>query len=47
MFDEMQWQVDRIQLQSLLKEHPAWSRTMLAQTLHRSVAWVKKWPKRI
>jgi len=35
MFDEMQWQADRIQLQSLLLEHPDWSRTLLAQTLHR------------
>jgi len=47
MTDEMQWQADRIQLQSLLLEHPEWSRTMLAQALRRSVAWVKKWRKRI
>ena len=47
MFDEMQWQADRIQLQSLLLEHPDWSCTLLAQTLHRSVAQVKKWRKRI
>ncbi|NWJ45740.1 MAG: hypothetical protein HXX08_07665 [Chloroflexi bacterium] len=47
MQDEMHWQADRVQLRYLQQQHPDWSRPTLAQTLHRSLSWVKKWRKRL
>ncbi len=47
MGDETDWQTDRANLKRLRKEQPAWTRQQLATALSRSLAWVKKWLKRI
>jgi hypothetical protein len=44
---EEQWQVDRARLRTLRQQHPHWSYAQLAQQLHRSLSWVKKWSKRL
>jgi len=38
---------DRINLLYLLQQHPDWTQPKLAQALGRSLAWVKKWRRRI
>ena len=47
MCDETAWQADRANLKRLRKEQPHWTRSQLATALSRSLAWVKKWLKRI
>jgi len=44
---EEQWQVDRARLRMLRQQHPNWTQPQLAQYLHRSLGWVKKWLKRL
>jgi hypothetical protein len=44
---EEQWPVDRARLRTLRQQHPNWSGAQLAQHLHRSLSWVKKWSKRL
>jgi hypothetical protein len=44
---EVQWQADRANLRRQQHEHPEWSRSQLAQSLQRSLSWVKKWLKRL
>jgi hypothetical protein len=38
---------DRINLLYVLQQHPDWTQPKLAQALGRSLAWVKKWLRRI
>jgi hypothetical protein len=44
---EEQWYVDRMALHRLRQTHPSWSKPELAQAVHRSVSWVKKWCHRL
>ncbi|HEX6288240.1 MAG TPA: integrase core domain-containing protein [Herpetosiphonaceae bacterium] len=44
---EEQWIADRAALRAVLRTHPAWTQTRLAQHLGRSVSWVKKWRRRL
>jgi transposase InsO family protein len=44
---EEQYYVDRAALRMLLQEHPEWTRKRYAETLGRSLTWVKKWVKRL
>ena len=44
---EAEWMSDRAALRALMRHHPDWSQPELAQSLHRSLAWVKKWSKRL
>jgi transposase InsO family protein len=44
---ESVWEQDRIRLYQEWKAHPDWSNMKLAQTLGRSLSWVKKWLKRV
>jgi hypothetical protein len=39
---DAEWELDRIRLYQLWREHPDWSRPQLAQSLSRSLSWVKK-----
>ncbi len=41
-----EWELDRIKLFYLMKDHPDWSIARLAKELKRSLSWVKKWRKR-
>ena len=43
---ESEWEIDRIKLFQLRREHPDWTLKFLAQKLKRSLSWVKKWLKR-
>ena len=42
-----QWLVDRTRLRDLLAVHPDWTKQDCADALGRSLAWVKKWRKRL
>lgn len=44
---EAQWQADRSMLRTLLRTQPAWTQRDYAEAIGRSVAWVKKWAKRL
>jgi hypothetical protein len=44
---EEQWIADRAALRALLRTHPEWTQTQLAQHLGRSVSWVKHWRRRL
>jgi transposase InsO family protein len=44
---EAQWQADRSMLRTLLRTQPLWTQRDYAQTIGRSVDWVKKWAKRL
>jgi transposase InsO family protein len=44
---EAQWVVDRQQLRRLLKSHPTWKLQDFADTIGRSLSWVKTWVKRL
>ncbi len=44
---EAQWQADRSMLRTLLRTQPAWTQRDYADAIGRSVAWVKKWAKRL
>ncbi len=41
------WQADRAMLRTLLRTQPQWTHRDYAQSIGRSVAWVKKWTKRL
>ena len=41
------WFADRVTLYHLLQHHPDWSTRRYAEHLQRSMAWVKKWKRRI
>ena len=41
------WVADRIRLYQLMREHPDWSISYLAQVLGYSLSWVKKWRRRL
>jgi len=41
------WQAERATLRTLLRLHPDWTNRDLADTLHRSRGWVKKWRTRL
>lgn len=43
---EAEWVLDRMRLFQLRRDHPEWSQSRLAEALHRSLSWVKKWLKR-
>ncbi len=43
---EVEWIADRATLCSLAKPHPEWTQRDLAETIGRSLSWVKKWLKR-
>jgi hypothetical protein len=43
---EAQWVADRARLRELLQRQPSWTNQQLADTIGRSVTWVKKWKKR-
>lgn len=42
-----QWLADRTRLRDLLALHPDWTKQDCADALGRSLAWVKKWRKRL
>ena len=44
---EAQWQADRAMLRRLMQTQPTWTQQDYAQSIGRSVAWVKKWTKRL
>ena len=44
---EAQWQADRAMLRRLMQTQPTWTQHDYAQSIGRSVAWVKKWTKRL
>ncbi len=44
---EAQRQADRSMLRTLLRTQPQWTQRDYAETIGRSVAWVKKWRKRL
>jgi transposase InsO family protein len=43
---ESEWELDRIRLYQLRREHGDWTLLRLAQAVGRSLSWVKKWLKR-
>jgi hypothetical protein len=44
---EAQWQADRAMLRRLMQTQPTWSQRDYAASIGRSLAWVKKWTKRL
>lgn len=44
---EEQWQADRAMLRRLLVTEPAWTTSAYAAAIGRSVAWVRKWKRRV
>jgi hypothetical protein len=44
---EAQWQADRAMLRTLLRTQPTWTQHVYAASIGRSVAWIKKWTKRL
>ncbi len=44
---EAQWQADRAMLRTLLRTQPTWTQHDYAESIGRSLAWVKKWTKRL
>jgi hypothetical protein len=44
---EAQWQADRSMLRRLMQTQPRWTQRDYAEAIGRSVAWVKKWMKRL
>jgi hypothetical protein len=44
---EEQWLVDRAHLSQLMNEHSDWKHHQYATATQRSIAWVKKWRRRI
>ncbi len=44
---EAQWQADRAMLRTLLRTQPTWTQRDYADAIGRSVAWIKKWAKRL
>lgn len=43
---ESEWELDRMRLYQLRREHPEWTLKHLAQAVGRCLSWVKKWLKR-
>jgi transposase InsO family protein len=43
---ESEWELDRIRLYHLRREHPDWALKRLAEVVGRCLSWVKKWLKR-
>lgn len=43
---EAEWELDRMRLYQLRREHPEWTLVQLAQAVGRCLSWVKKWLKR-
>jgi transposase len=43
---EAEWMADRTALRILLREHPDWRLSDLAEAVNRSLGWVKKWVTR-
>ncbi len=43
---ESEWELDRIRLYQLRREHPDWTLKKLAQAVGRCLSWVKKWLRR-
>jgi transposase InsO family protein len=43
---EHEWELDRVKLFQLRRQHPKWTLPRLAYELKRSLSWVKKWLKR-
>jgi hypothetical protein len=44
---EAQWQADRSMLRTLLRTQPGWTQRDYAEAVGRSLAWAKKWVKRL
>jgi len=44
---EEEWMRDRARLRDLLIRHPDWTQSHYAETVGRSLSWVKKWRKRL
>ena len=44
---EAQWMADRSMLRRLMQTQPPWTQRDYAQSIGRSVAWVKKWMQRL
>jgi hypothetical protein len=44
---EVQWQADRVMLRRLMQTQPTWTHQDYAEAIGRSLAWVKKWTKRL
>jgi hypothetical protein len=44
---EAQWQADRAMVRTLLRTQPQWTQRDYAESVGRSVAWVKKWMQRL
>jgi integrase-like protein len=43
---ESEWELDRIRLFQVWREHRDWTKAQLGRELKRSLSWVKKWLKR-
>lgn len=43
---DSEWEMDRIRLYQLRRQHPDWTQKRLADALGRCVSWVKKWLRR-
>jgi hypothetical protein len=43
---ESEWELDRMKLYQLRREHPQWTLKQLSQAVGRCLSWVKKWLKR-
>ncbi len=43
---ENEWELDRIRLFQIWREHDDWTKARLGRELKRSLSWVKKWLKR-
>lgn len=43
---EHEWELDRIRLYQLRRDHPNWTLKQLANAVGRCLSWVKKWLKR-
>ena len=43
---ETVWEFERLKLFQIVREHPDWSSTRLAEAAGHSLSWVKKWRQR-
>ena len=43
---ESEWELDRMHLYHLRRQHPDWTLSRLAEEIGRCLSWVKKWLKR-
>jgi hypothetical protein len=44
---EAQWQADRALLRRIMQPQPQWTQQDYAESIGRSIAWVKKWMQRL